>query len=200
MTKKSRAFRISYSALFAAVICIGGFLKIPLGPVPVVLQNALCVLSGCITGGFWGMVPTLIFLFAGLTGLPVYSGGTGGIAVWLGPTGGFLAGYLFGALAASLIAGKPSVHEKSITAKKLTLIILSVLSGMIVLYIPGVVHFFLWAKRTGHVPADSSALYYTLTACVLPYIPGDILKSALCVYVSIKVRPLAALYLYKENK
>ena len=119
--KNKNALISSFVALFAAIICVGCFIKIPLGAVPVVLQNGLCILSGVLLGGILGGAPTALFLIAGLIGLPVYSGGTSGIAVWMGPTGGFLPGYFLGALVAGLIAGKPSVNEIKKIDGKVTL-------------------------------------------------------------------------------
>ena len=109
--KNKKTLMSAFIALFAAIICVGCFIRIPLGVIPVVLQSILCILSGVLLGGIVGAAPTALFLLAGLIGLPVYSGGTSGIAVWLGPTGGFLPGYLLGAVAAGLIAGKPSANE-----------------------------------------------------------------------------------------
>lgn len=186
----------SFVALFAALICAGCFIRIPLGPVPVVLQNALCILTGVLLGGALSGAPAALFLFAGFIGLPVYSGGTSGIAVWLGPTGGFLPGYLIGAVAAGLIAGKPSVAEKKLNFALVFRIGCAIFAGMIVLYIPGVIRFSYWASAAGKIPADKTAFRFTMGACVIPYIPGDLLKTAICIPVALKLRPVLAQYLY----
>ena len=195
---KKRALFTAFIALFTAIICVGCFIKIPLGVIPIVLQNVLCILSAVLLGGFIGAAPTALFLLAGLIGLPVYSGGTGGIAVWLGPTGGFLPGYLFGALVAGLIAGKPDVSEKKLSWKLVIRITLAITAGMIILYIPGVIRFSYWATGAGKVPADKTASAYALSACVLPYIPGDIIKIVIAVPSALKLRPVAAQYLCSE--
>ena len=198
--KNKIALYSSFIALFAAIICVGCFIKIPVGVVPVVLQNVLCILTGVLLGGFLGGAPAALFLLAGLIGLPVYSGGSGGIAVWLGPTGGFLPGYLLGALAAGLIAGKPSVTEKKITLKTALRVTAAIVAGMVILYIPGVIRFAYWALGAGKVPADKSVVAYTMGACVIPYIPGDIIKTIVAVPVALKLRPVLAQYLYSEKK
>lgn len=196
---KKSILRTSFTALFAAIICVGCLIKIPLGVIPVVLQNMLCILCAVLLGGVWAGIPTALFLLAGLIGLPVYSGGSGGIAVWLGPTGGFLPGYLLGAVAAGFIAGRPSVEEKKISLKNTIRISLAVIAGMILLYIPGVIRFSYWATAAGKVPVEKTALMYTLTACVIPYIPGDILKTVIAVLVALKLRPVVAQYLYEDE-
>ena len=198
--KNKIALYSSFIALFAAIICVGCFIKIPLGVIPIVLQNIVCILTGVLLGGFLGGAPAALFLLAGLIGLPVYSGGSGGIAVWLGPTGGFLPGYLLGALVAGLIAGKPSVAEKKLTAKTVVRVSVAIVVGMVVLYIPGVIRFAYWALGAGKVPAEKSVVAYTMGACVIPYIPGDIIKTIVAVPVALKLRPVLAQYLYSEKK
>ena len=68
-------------------------------------------------------------------------------------------------------------------------------AGMVVLYIPGVLGFSNWAVGNGSVPADSSAFKYAMGACVLPYLPGDLLKTVVAIPVALKVRPILAQYL-----
>lgn len=190
----------AFIALFAAIICAGCFIKIPLGIVPIVLQNALCIFSGVMIGGYLAGAPTALFLLAGLIGLPVYSGGTSGLAVLLGPTGGFYPGYLLGAIAAGFIAGRPSVKEKKLTLKTVLRVSLGMISGMVILYIPGVWRFAFWALENGKVPEDNTAMGYTMGACVLPFLPGDGLKILVLTPIALKLRPVLAQYLYKEKQ
>lgn len=197
--KNKNLLKVAFIALFAAIVCIGCFLRIPLGPIPIVLQNALCILTGALLGSYLGGAPTALFLAAGLIGLPVYSGGTSGIAVWAGPTGGFLPGYLIGAVVTGFIAGKPSVMEKKISWKTVLRISIAIFAGMVVLYVPGIFHFARWAQVAGKVPAEKSAFSYTMAACVIPYIPGDLLKIAVSIPIALKVRPILAQYLFSDR-
>ena len=197
--KNKNLLKVAFIALFAAIVCIGCFLRIPLGSIPIVLQNALCILTGALLGSYLGGAPTALFLAAGLIGLPVYSGGTRGIAVWAGPTGGFLPGYLIGAVVTGFIAGKPSVMEKKISWKTVLRISIAIFAGMVVLYVPGIFHFARWAQAAGKVPAEKSAFSYTMAACVIPYIPGDLLKIAVSIPIALKVRPILAQYLFSDR-
>ena len=185
--------------MFAAIVCIGCFLRIPLGPIPIVLQNGLCILTGALLGSYLGGAPTALFLIAGLIGLPVYAGGTSGVAVWAGPTGGFLPGYLIGAIVTGFIAGKPSISEKKISWKTVIRISIAIFAGMVVLYVPGIFHFARWAQAAGKVPAEKTVFSYTMAACVIPYIPGDLLKIVVSIPIALKVRPILAQYLFSEN-
>ncbi|NQU65132.1 MAG: biotin transporter BioY, partial [SAR324 cluster bacterium] len=67
-----------YASLFAALISAGAFMAIPIGPVPIVLQNMFVLLAGVILGWKWGVASVLIYLLAGAVGFPVFSGGRGG--------------------------------------------------------------------------------------------------------------------------
>nr|WP_318661297.1 biotin transporter BioY [uncultured Treponema sp.] len=198
MTNK-QSLKISITAMFAAIISVSGFVKIPIGPVPVVLQNVVCLLCAVLTGGIFAATPVALFLTAGLLGLPVFSGGTGGIGVFAGPTGGFLAGYFLGAFAAGLIAGKPDIRERKISASLVIRLSLAMLAGLVVMYIPGVIHFSSWALHLSKIPEGKTAFSYTIGACVIPFIPGDIIKCFVAVCVALKVRPVIASYLYSGN-
>lgn len=189
----------SFVALFSAIICFSSFIRLPLGPVPIVFQNSLCVLTGTIMGGVAGILPTLLFLVAGLIGLPVYSGGTSGLGVWLSPTGGFLFGYLLGAFLAGIIAGKPSVDERK-NVRKIFQISISIILAMIVLYIPGIFHFAKWMSAGKEFTSNESILKYAISVCVLPYLPGDLVKICISIPLAIKVRPMLAQYLYSSEK
>ena len=197
--KNKSVLKVTFVALFAAIICVGCFIRIPLGVIPIVLQNIFCILCAVLLGGMLAGAPVALFLLAGLIGLPVYSGGTGGLAVWLGPTGGFLPGYLLGAVAAGFIAGKPNVTEKKLTVGGVLRISAAVVAGLVILYIPGVIRFSYWATAAGKVPSDKTALAYTMAACVIPYIPGDVLKAVIAVPVALKLRPVLAQYLYESD-
>lgn len=185
---KNTSLRSIFIILFAALICAGCFIAVPVGPagVPIVLQNMFVVLSSLILGGFGGFWAAVIFVAAGALGLPVYSGGTGGIAQLFGPTGGFLIGYIFAALAAGLIARAPFSAEKPFSRMTIAKLILAALAGYVILYIPGVL-WFMHLTGKGFVP--------TVAACVIPFIPGDIIKLAVTVPVAAKLRPVAARYL-----
>ena len=197
--KNKILLRSAFVALFAAIISLTSFFRIPLGPVPIVFQNVMCIFSGIVFGGLYAGAPTALFLAAGLIGLPVYSGGSGGIGIWAGPTGGFLLGYLLAAILAGLIAGKPDISEKKPSKTKIVRICLAFLCGTVIIYIPGLLWFAHWALANSKVQEGKSLLSYTLSACMLPFIPGDLIKIAIFIPISLKIRPILAQYL-QNNK
>ncbi|MGQ3294339.1 MAG: biotin transporter BioY, partial [Shinella sp.] len=94
-------------ALFAAIIVVLGLLPpITLGfiPVPITAQSLGVMLAGCILGAKRGAGAVLLVLLLVAIGLPVLSGGRGGLAIFASPTGGYLVGWVFGALVCGLIA------------------------------------------------------------------------------------------------
>lgn len=175
------AVRSIFVVLFAAIISVGCFISIPLpGGVPVTLQNMLAILAAMTLGGVDGFLASALFLAAGLIGLPVFSGGRGGIAVITGPTGGFLVGYALGALVAGFIAGRPSAGRmvQSARAQVLRLAIAS-LAGFAVILICGTLRFMFMTGKS---------LQTTLAVCVVPFLLGDVIKAVLCVFAAAKLR------------
>jgi biotin transport system substrate-specific component len=164
--------RVALSCLFAALCCAGAYLTIPLpvGPVPIVAQNFFAVLAGLLLGPLWGGASVLSFIAIGAVGFPVFSAGRGGIAHLAGPTGGYLVGYLAGAVVAGLIArrrGKASA-------------ILGAATGFLVILALGVLRLKLlrnvdWGKA--------------LAAGVIPFLIGDAIKAALASIVALSLGP-----------
>ncbi|MCL0330774.1 biotin transporter BioY [Apilactobacillus xinyiensis] len=85
-------------ALTIAIIIVLGLIPaIPLGiiPVPIVLQNMGIMLAGLLLGPKKGTISVAIFLLLVALGMPILTGGNGGMAVFVGPTAGYLIGWLF---------------------------------------------------------------------------------------------------------
>lgn len=84
-------------ALVAAIMCILAPASIPLGftLIPITLGTFAVLMAGIILGRTRGTICVLIYILLGAVGLPIFSGYTGGIQKILGPTGGYLWGYLF---------------------------------------------------------------------------------------------------------
>lgn len=181
--------KIVFTALFAALIAVCGFISIPIPgtPIPIVLQNMLTVLTGLMLGPVWGTASTLLFLVAGALGLPIFAGGTGGIAKLMGPTGGFLYGYALATLVSGIIAQRPVYGKKT----PLLRLILATVCGFVIMYIPGVIHFMRVMDKT---------FAQTMTLCVIPYIPGDLVKMVLAILLATKLRIVASWYIFTPDE
>jgi len=162
-----------FASLLAALMAAGAYLAIPIGPVPIVLQNMFVLLAGLLLGSRWGIASVAVYLLTGACGLPVFAGGLGGIGRIVGPTGGYLIGYL----PAVFITGY--ISEK--TAKQMGYDILAMICGTIVLYACGVA----WLKiLTG------MTLTKTLTVGMYPFLIGDALKIAAAALIAKALRPI----------
>ena len=187
MTRKATK-AIVFTALFAALSAACAFISIPVPgtPIPIVLQNMMVVLSGMLLGPFFGTASTLLFIIAGILGLPVFSGGTGGFAKLMGPTGGFIIGYAIASLVAGLILGRPKLDGK----KHIARIIIASFFGFLVMYIPGVLHFMNSLDKT---------FSETMALCVIPYLPGDLIKMVLCILICLPLRRTAATFIFEDE-
>ncbi|BCS88528.1 biotin transporter BioY [Pseudodesulfovibrio sediminis] len=90
--------QLVWTALMAALIGAGAYIYVPIGPVPVSMQTFFVTLAGFVLGPKRGMLAVGLYLLAGTIGLPVFAGGTSGLGHLLGPTGGFLIGFMLSAM------------------------------------------------------------------------------------------------------
>ena len=104
--ESSRTWYVVTSALLAALLAASAWFAIPAGAVPVTLQVFIVFLCGLLLPVRWAPVPVLVYVLLGAIGVPVFSGGTGGLGVLAGPTGGYILGFL---LATPVIAGVRSL-------------------------------------------------------------------------------------------
>jgi biotin transport system substrate-specific component len=162
-----------YASLMAALTAAGAYIAIPIGPVPIVLQNLFVFLAGLLLGPRWGTASIGIYLLAGALGLPVFAGGTGGIGHFAGPTGGYLLGYL----PAVYVIGLISCGSK----KRVIIDIVAMVAGSLIVYALGLTWLKILTKMT---------LAKTLAVGMFPFIPGDVLKIAAAVPIAKALRPI----------
>lgn len=171
-----RAFttrQMTLSAIMAAVICILGPLSIPIpvSPVPITLTNLAIYFTVCILGWKLGTVSYLIYLVIGLAGLPVFSSFGAGFGKLLGPTGGYLIGFIFLALIQGFLM-------KAFPGKN-TAAVVGMILGMAVCYLFGTAWLAIQMGLT--FPA-------ALSIGVLPYLPGDGVKIIIAAIAGPKLR------------
>ena len=162
-----------YASLMAALTAAGAYLAIPIGPVPIVLQNLFVFLSGLLLGPRWGAASVGIYLLAGALGLPVFAGGTGGIGHFAGPTGGYLLGYLPAVYVIGLISGG--------SKKGAVLDIIAMVCGGLMVYAIGLTWLKILTKMT---------IAKTLAVGMFPFVPGDGIKIAAAVPIAKALRPI----------
>lgn len=89
--------QLVWTALMAATIGAGAYLIVPVGPVPISMQPFFVFLAGYALGPTRGAMAVGLYLLAGTIGLPVFAGGKSGLGHLLGPTGGYLFGFVVSA-------------------------------------------------------------------------------------------------------
>jgi biotin transport system substrate-specific component len=175
--KKRTLIRVVLSALFAALTAAGAFIAIPVGSIPIVLQNLFAMLSGLLLGPFLGGAAVLLYLIAGAIGAPVFAGGAGGFVHFMAPSGGFLYGYFLAAVTAGFIAGTPRAERKTALLR----IIAAAVAGMLVIYVPGVIQLKILYKMTWTT---------ALLAGFVPFLIGDAIKTVVAVLIAPRLRSL----------
>jgi biotin transport system substrate-specific component len=95
-----RSRRIAYTAVFIGLITLGGWISVPFVPTPFTLQTFFVLLAGAVMKRD-AVIPAALYVALGALGLPVFHNGVAGIGVLLGPTGGYIIGFI----PAALIAG-----------------------------------------------------------------------------------------------
>jgi biotin transport system substrate-specific component len=146
---------------FAAALALASQVSVPIPgtPVPITLQPMLVVLAGLWLGPRTAMASMVLFLTAGMAGLPVFTpGGLPGIARLLGPTGGYLLAYP----AAAALAGWLGLRARSFAGRTG-----AAAAGMLTIYVGGLAQL---AVLTGN-------LQLAVVIGVLPFVALDMVKA-----------------------
>ncbi|MDO5756153.1 MAG: biotin transporter BioY [Rhodobacterales bacterium] len=173
---------IALVALFAALIAALGIIPavmLPFG-VPITAQSLGVMLCGTVLGARRGALAVLLFLLLVFLGLPLLSGGKGGLGVVFGPTGGFVVGFPVAALVAGLITQGWRRAPLALAAG------VGAAVGGAVLYAFGIIGM---AQVLGKTLPEAALL-------VTAFIPGDAIKAVLAGLVTsalYRARPRAVL-------
>lgn len=170
-----RIVDMSLIAMFAVIIAACSWISIPM-TVPFTLQTfgIFCALG--MLGGKKGTLSVLIYILLGTIGVPVFAGFSSGVGVLFGTTGGYIVGFLLSGLIYWLIT--------KIFGNKTLTMVLAMVAGLVVCYAFGTAWFmFVYAKNSGAI-----GLATALGWCVIPFIIPDLLKLALAVVISNRVK------------
>jgi biotin transport system substrate-specific component len=167
MRENNRTRSVVLCGLSIALLAVGAFITLPLGPVPFTLQTLMLILIVTILTPGESIVAVAGYLVLGAIGLPVFSGMRGGFAVLAGPTGGFLIGFLVGTVIVALIRIIVSKRARSLSVT-LGFDVLTALAIMIVSYGLGSLWF---------VFSTGSTFQAALALCVVPFLVPDAIKA-----------------------
>ncbi len=146
-------------------------------PVPVTLQVFGVILSGLVLGSRWGAISQLQYLAAGAMGLPVFANWMGGPAAFVGPSGGYLVGFVLGAFAAGWIfeqlGGRTSLAA-----------LVGGIAGIAAIYLPGALWLAVWMGTASGQPTEA-CVRGAWQLGIVPFIAVDLLKAALASAVAL---------------
>ena len=166
---------MSLIAMMTCLITVCSWLTIP-AAVPFTMQTFAVSCSLLLLGGKAGLTAIGVYVFMGCVGLPVFSGFRGGIGHIVGPTGGYIIGFIFTAVFYLLL--EPLFHKGS----KIQLVVLA--GGLIICYLIGT----MWFRVVFGMQGVSYSFGMAFSLCVLPYIIPDAIKIALAWIISKRIR------------
>jgi biotin transport system substrate-specific component len=161
-----------YAAMFGAVTAIGAYMVIPFPLVPITLQTFFVSLAPALLGGALGALSQIIYVLIGLIGFPVFAGGKAGFGVLIGPTGGYLAGFI---VAAYIIGKLIELKQQPGFIWMASAMII----GHIALYALGVAQLMFVAKLS---------LGKAFAIGVIPTLPAGIIKIVAAAFIAGKLR------------
>ena len=176
---KSRTHKMILVALFAALIAVGAFLRIPVPLVPFTMQTFFVALAGMLLGKKLGAASAALYVAIGLIGLPVFTQG-GGIGYVLKPSFGYLIGFIVEAYLTGAIARK--VEKPSFW--RLTL---AALAGSLALYVLGTTYFYFLSN---YYLGNQVSVWTAMLYCFLVFVPGDIAKSVVAALIARRMLPV----------
>ncbi|NSL52430.1 biotin transporter BioY [Calidifontibacillus erzurumensis] len=176
-----------YVSLLTAIVAALGLLPpivLPFTPVPITSQSLGVMLAGAILGARRGCMSLLIFVLLVAIGAPILSGGRGGFGVIVGPSGGYIIGYIIGAFIVGLLVEK---FWNSLTTLKIFLF--NIVGGIFVVYLLGVSYY----AHVSNLNIGEAAI------SALVYIPGDLIKALVAAVIAMKMKKSYPL-IQKVNK
>ena len=176
MQKECDVRQMAYVALCAVLIAVCSWVTIP-AAVPFTLQTFAVFTACALLGGKGGLCAVGLYIMLGAVGLPVFSGFGAGLGALFGPTGGYITGFAFTALA---MWGVEAKFGQGLPAR-----IAGMVLGLVLCYAFGTAWFMVAYARTG----GAIGLGAALSMCVLPFILPDCVKIALAISVSARLKP-----------
>lgn len=163
-----------YVAMMTVLLTLSGWLVVP-APIPFTMQTFVIFLAVGLLGVKDSFLSVAVYLLMGAIGLPVFAGMNGGIGVLAGPTGGYLMGFLAIPLVTGLIKGN-RVSTPVVTV--------AMLCGLAADYLVGVAWYTVGYAR------QEAGVWAAVVTGVLPFVVPDVIKIALAVGITKKVRPM----------
>lgn len=162
MMKTGQTKSLILCALFAALIAVGAFLRIPIPVVPFMLQLLFTMMAGLLLGGKLGATSVCVYLVMGLLGLPIFAEG-GGFSYVLKPSFGYLIGFAAASYVTRVIANR-------VTAPGYGRLLAANFAGLGIVYLFGMVYYYLMSN---FYLGNPIGLWPLFLYCFLLAVPGD---------------------------
>lgn len=175
--------KIILAVLMAALTGLCAQIKVPLpfSPVPITGQTFAVLLAGIFLGRHWGGISQILYIGLGAAGIPWFSGMSFGPAILMGPTGGYLVGFVLAACFVGYISDR---YVKS--RQFFSMLSLMIFATFGLIFLPGLIHLALWSHVIQGEAVSLSALF---TMGLTPFIPGAFIKSFLAASVATAILP-----------
>ena len=181
--KKLNIYNMAYCSIFAVLIAVGAFIKIPIPVCPFTLQFFFTTMAGVILGPKLGAISVFIYTVLGLLGLPIFAEG-GGIWYIFKPTFGYMIGFILGSYVTGMMVTK-------LKDNKLNTFIAS-FAGLLSVYAMGMIYYYI----IGNYVIDSPiGLWPLFLYCFLLAVPGDIVLCILVALVGSRIKQAVSRYM-----
>lgn len=156
-------------------------IPLPFTPVPITLQTFAVLLAGIFLGGHYGGLSQVIYVGVGMAGVPWFQGGGAGMGHLLGPTGGYLVGFVAAAAAIGYVVDR---YHRVRRLRYLVSVLFVI--NFVVIYGFGLPWLFGWLTL---VKGSTVTLSQLLTMGLVPFVPGDVVKLVAAALVGTAFTP-----------
>lgn len=182
--RKNKTRDMVLCSLFAALMVLGAYVTIPLpGGVPITFQLFFAMLAGAILGAKLGAISMAVYMLIGLVGVPVFSGGQGGLGMLAKPSFGYIIGFMACAYATGLII---EATKEKVGFQKHIGLFLAPFIGLALDYLIGVPYLFMVLKAS---MGDAMTPALALTYGFWPFIILDLTKAFIVVGIVATIMP-----------
>jgi len=181
---------VTYKLILAlGFACLTGMLAqlrlyLPWTPVPITGHTFAVLLSGVLLGKRWGGISQIMYAGIGAAGVPWFAGYNGGFGILMGPTGGYIIGFIITAFFLGYFVDR---YIKSRTF--LCMLALMLFANFVLIYGPGLLQLYMWLSC---VKGLSPGIWELLMMGMIPFILGDLTKIVIAATVASTVTPKEA--------
>lgn len=174
--KNSKIRSMAACALMAALTAVLSQIVVPIGPVPINLATVAVFLAGALLGPWLGGLSLLVWAVMGALGIPVFAMFNGGLGALFGATGGYIIGYIPAAVLVGLI-----LRAFESRRRRLWIYPVSMVVSALVYFVIGTA----W-----YMMLSGASFAVAMSACVLPFLPGEAVKIAAATGIAWRLRPV----------